>query len=100
MTLTSEFINHKRLGDLVIPGSHNAGSYGCNASDFTLVKKKAVFVTIEDIVPQVQLIKIFQMKNLIDVLSFLNYFFSDTCRLFSLSVRRSLHTVGVWLPPF
>ena len=60
MTLTSEFINHKRLGDLVIPGSHNAGSYGCNASDFTLVKKKAVFVTIEDIVPQVNLINFFQ----------------------------------------
>ena len=61
MTLTSEFIYHKRLGDLVIPGSHNAGSYGYNASDFTLVKKRAVFVAIEDIVPQVKLIKFFRM---------------------------------------
>ena len=56
MTLLSDVIADKRLGDLALPGSHDAGTRGCDVNSY-LIERSQEFQVLWDFLKPVKLIQ-------------------------------------------
>ena len=52
MGLLNDVIGNMRLGDLALPGSHDAGTEGCDLDSY-LVDQTFLFGLAEEVTPQV-----------------------------------------------
>ena len=52
MTLANDVIGDLRLGDLTLPGSHDAGTEGCNSSSY-LVDNTFLYGIANEVAPEV-----------------------------------------------